>query len=62
MVGISTLITSKIGNGWITNLTELEKLLPYAEDKKFQKQFMATIARYAILICPSAIIAISLIF
>lgn len=37
---LADLITSKIGNGWITNLSELEKLLPYAEDETFQKQFM----------------------
>lgn len=37
---LADLITSKIGDGWITNLSELEKLLPYAEDKKFQKEFM----------------------
>lgn len=37
---LADLITKKIGNGWITNLSELEKLLPYAEDKKFQKEFM----------------------
>ncbi len=37
---LADLITEKIGNGWITNLSELEKLLPYAEDKKFQKKFM----------------------
>ena len=37
---LADLITKTIGNGWITELTELEKLLPYAEDKAFQKEFM----------------------
>ncbi|MEY8319821.1 glycogen/starch/alpha-glucan phosphorylase [Lachnospiraceae bacterium 46-61] len=37
---LADLITSKIGDGWVTDLSELEKLLPYAEDKKFQKEFM----------------------
>ncbi len=37
---LADLITSKIGDGWITDLSQLEKLLPYAEDKKFQKEFM----------------------
>jgi glycogen/starch/alpha-glucan phosphorylases len=38
---LADLITSKIGNGWITNLSELEKLIPYADDTEFQKEFMA---------------------
>ena len=37
---LADLITKTIGNGWLTELTELEKLLPYAEDKAFQKEFM----------------------
>jgi len=38
---LSELITSKIGDGWIHELTELKKLEPFAKDKKFQKEFMA---------------------
>ena len=37
---LSALITEKIGGGWITNLDELEGLLPYAEDADFRKRFM----------------------
>ncbi|KMQ51818.1 Glycogen phosphorylase [Chitinispirillum alkaliphilum] len=33
------LITSKIGDKWITDLTELKKLIPFAEDAKFQKDW-----------------------
>lgn len=38
---LADLITSKIGDGWITNLWELEKLMAYADDSEFQKEFMA---------------------
>lgn len=38
--GLSDLISEKIGRDWITNLDELEKLLPYAEDKEFRRRFM----------------------
>ncbi len=31
--GLAGLISETIGDGWITELTELEKLLPYAEDE-----------------------------
>ena len=37
---LADLITKTIGNGWITELTELEKLLPYAEDENFRRRFM----------------------
>lgn len=37
---LADLITSYIGNGWITDLSQLERLLPLAEDEKFQKRFM----------------------
>jgi len=39
--GLSELITSKIGSGWIRHLDELRKLEPCAEDPQFQKDFMA---------------------
>ncbi len=37
---LAELVTEKIGDGWITELSELEKLLPYAKDKEFQQRFM----------------------
>lgn len=39
--GLSDLITDKIGNGWIDELEQLEKLVPLATDATFQKQYMA---------------------
>lgn len=36
---LSELITETIGDGWITNLEELTKLKPYAEDAAFQDRF-----------------------
>lgn len=36
---LTKLITDKIGDGWITDLSELKKLAPLAKDKKFQKQW-----------------------
>ena len=33
-------ITKRIGDGWITHLSELEKLKPYADDQKAQQEFM----------------------
>ena len=33
-------VTKKIGNDWITNLPAIEKLKPFATDKKAQKEFM----------------------
>ncbi len=38
---LASLITDKIGDGFYTNLSELEKLVPLADDKDFQKKFMA---------------------
>ena len=38
---LSSLITDKIGEGWIKNLEELKRLEPFATDKAFQKEFMA---------------------
>lgn len=38
--GLAGLISETIGDGWITELTELEKLLPYAEDENFRRRFM----------------------
>ena len=37
---LSELITSKIGDKWITNLSELRKLEKFAKDKNFQNDFM----------------------
>lgn len=36
---LSQLISEKIGDGWITNLYELKKLEPLADDKEFQKKW-----------------------
>ena len=37
---LAKLITEKIGNGWTTELSELEGILKYAKDADFQKKFM----------------------
>ncbi len=37
---LAKLITKEIGNGFYTDLSELSKLVPLAEDKKFRKKFM----------------------
>jgi len=37
---LSELITEKIGDKWITNLSDLTALENYAEDEKFQKRFL----------------------
>ncbi len=38
---LAGLITDTIGDGWITNLDELEKLMPYADSAEFRDKFMA---------------------
>ncbi len=35
--GLARLISSRIGEGWTTDLSELRKLAPYAEDRAFRK-------------------------
>ena len=37
---LAELITEKIGDGWITDLSRLEGLLPFAEEELFRKRFM----------------------
>ena len=37
---LRTLISSVIGEGWVTNLTELKKLEKYADDSVFQKKWL----------------------
>ncbi len=37
---LAKLITDTIGDKWYTNLSELEKLVPYADDEEFCKKFM----------------------
>jgi len=37
---LSKLISDKIGTTWITQLDDLKKLIPLADDKEFQKQWM----------------------
>ena len=36
---LADLISSTIGDGWITDLSQLKKLEPYAEDAKFRKRW-----------------------
>ncbi|MGB5323937.1 MAG: glycogen/starch/alpha-glucan phosphorylase [Pseudomonadales bacterium] len=38
---LSALITGKIGEGWITDLQQLEKLYPFADDPAFRQQWTA---------------------
>ncbi len=38
---LASLISEKIGDGWITDLSQLQKLAPYAEDAKFRKRWHA---------------------
>jgi len=38
---LADLVTSKIGDGWITKPEQLEKFLPYAADKEVQARFLA---------------------
>ncbi len=37
---LAAFITDRIGNGWITDFAQLEKLKPYAEDAASRKQFL----------------------
>lgn len=37
---LANLITDKIGDGWYTNLSELKKLEPLADDAEFRNRFM----------------------
>jgi starch phosphorylase len=37
--GLSALISSRIGKGWITDLDQLKKLRPFANDAKFCQEF-----------------------
>lgn len=37
---LSELITENIGDGWITNLDELNKLIPLADNKEFRDKFI----------------------
>jgi starch phosphorylase len=39
---LATLISGRIGDGWITNLAELRKLEPFADDPDFQREFRET--------------------
>ena len=38
---LAALISDKIGEGWIADLEQLEKLVPLATDKAFQKSYMS---------------------
>jgi starch phosphorylase len=37
--GLASLITSRIGDGWVTDLDQLERLTPLATDPEFQRSF-----------------------
>ncbi|MDU0460712.1 MAG: glycogen/starch/alpha-glucan phosphorylase [Geobacteraceae bacterium] len=37
---LADLISSKIGEGWVTDLNELKKLIPLAGDREFQQQWI----------------------
>jgi len=37
---LADLISSKIGDSWVTNLDELKKLIPLADDRDFQQQWL----------------------
>ena len=39
--GLSSLISSKIGEGWVTDLVQLQKIDKLASNKSFQKEFAA---------------------
>jgi starch phosphorylase len=39
--GLADLVTEKIGAGWITDLGQLKQLEAFADDRDFQKRFMA---------------------
>ncbi len=38
---LSALITEKIGSGWVTDLFQLEKLIPFADDPAFRERWRA---------------------
>jgi starch phosphorylase len=38
---LSKLVTSKIGDGWVKNLSEIRKIEAWADDPAFQQEFMA---------------------
>ena len=33
-------VTAHVGEGWITDLSQIRKLAPYADDKKAQQEFL----------------------
>jgi starch phosphorylase len=39
--GLSELITERIGDGWVTDLDQLSRLVPLAEDKDFRRRWRA---------------------
>jgi starch phosphorylase len=39
--GLSSLISSKIGDKWTTDLYDLKKIIPFAEDPSFQEQWQS---------------------
>ena len=37
---LSAWLSSKIGDGWITDMSQLSKLKTFVDDKKYQQEFM----------------------
>ncbi|MEI6208581.1 MAG: glycogen/starch/alpha-glucan phosphorylase [Desulfuromonadales bacterium] len=37
---LADLISSRVGNGWVTDLDQLKKLIPLADDREFQQQWI----------------------
>ncbi|MFH1153951.1 MAG: glycogen/starch/alpha-glucan phosphorylase [Pseudomonadota bacterium] len=48
---LSSLITRKIGNGWVTDLEQLKGLIPYADDPDFQEEFAQAKRQNKVLLC-----------
>jgi len=39
-------VTEKIGDGWITDLSQMDKLKAFADDKKAQAEFVSTLQEF----------------
>lgn len=51
---LAALITDRIGDGWIKDLSQLTKLKPFAEDAEFCKQFMDVKRQAKLALCDFA--------
>lgn len=38
-------VTAHVGEGWITDLSQIRKLAPYADDKKYSRSFLRSNTR-----------------